>query len=368
MRRSIIFGHWEGTFILVNSILLKYAFYFLNTFPGLGGSAGWMLAVVSCLVLLGVVWVFDKFYQTVGAKDLLEISELCLGKRWKYIIGILLIACFLFHSGINTVYFAASFRNSLLADSSLQVMMILLIGAAVFLAYRGLDAISRVHAFFVPLTLIATVVIAVFLSLEGSVYHLLPILGTGPVGMLSSGYLALSGFFELILLTFLAPHLKIYDEISKTLKLTFWFVSAATVGLSIVYIIAVPYPANINILSVIMMTPDYMTFHSVPQELFTFFSIFYCICTVLYISVHLELCTAIFSNLFQLKKTKPILFCFAALLLGMTQLPGNMEQNQKLYETGMSFLWIVGLVLPVLIFTFYLLKRKKSSGEKTYEN
>ncbi len=367
MKRSIIFGHWEGTFILVNSILLKYAFYFLNTFPGLGGSAGWMLAVISCLILFGIIWLFGRFYRRIGSQDLLEVSETAFGKWGKYLIGIGLIGCFLFYSGINTVYFATSFRNSLLADSSSEVMIIFLIGTATYLAYKGLDAIARVHAFFVPLTLIATAVIALFLALEGSVYHLLPVFGTGIGNMLQNGYFALSGFFELILITFLAPHLKTCSEISKTLKLTFWFVAIATVLLSIVYIIAVPYPANIHMLSVIMMTPDYMTFHNIPQELFTFFSIFYCICTALYISVHLEICTTIFANLFGLKKTTPILFCFAALLLGITQLPGNMEQNQKLYEVGMSFLWIVGLVLPILIFLCYLLRRKKQCREATHE-
>lgn len=359
MKRSTIFGHWEGTFILVNSILLKYAFFFLNTFPGIAGSAGWMVAVYICVLFLVMALIIQKLYKYAGQADLMDMANATFGKAGKYILGFGLICCFLFNTGINTIYFAESFKNNLLPVTSTKVMIICLVLAAFFLALKGLDSIARVHAFFVPITLVATGVIAVFLASEGSVQNLFPIFGTGIGNVFQFGFFAFSGFFEFILIAFLTPYLKTFSEFSKTLKLTYIFVSAATVILSVVYIIAVPYPANTNILSVIMMSPGYMTFHHIPQELFTVFAIFYCICTTLYISMNIYICTLIFSKMFNIHKTTPLTICFTAILLGVTQIPNDMRMNKAMYEVGLSFLWIVGFIVPILILACNNMKIKR---------
>lgn len=367
MKRSTVFGHWEGTFIVVNSILLKYAFFFLNTFPGIAGSAGWMVAVYICAIFFIAIRVIQKLYHAAGQADLMDIAHATFGNPGKYILGFALIFCFLFHSGINIIYFAESFKNSLLADSSIKMMIICLIVVGFLLARKGLDSIARVHAFFVPIALISTGVIAFFLMTEGSFQNIFPIFGTGLPNIFKMGHFALSGFFEFILITFLAPYLKTYSEFSKTLKLSYLFVASATLILSFVYIIAVPYPANTNILSVIMMTPDYMTFHHVPQELFTVFSIFYCICTALYISIHIYICALIFSKMFSVNKTGPLTLCFAVILLGITQLPADMNSNKEMYKIGLSFLWVIGLVVPIVMLACNRLKIKKMQREDKHE-
>lgn len=367
MKRSTVFGHWEGTFILVNSILLKYAFFFLNTFPGIAGSAGWMAAVYICVVFLIAALIIQRLYRHAGQADLLDIAHTAFGSAGECILGFGLIFCFLFHSGTNIIYFAESFKNSLLTDSSTKMMIIFLILVSFFLAMKGLDSIARVHAFFVPISLIATGVIAFFLMTEGSFQNLFPIFGTGLSNVFKMGHLALSGFFEFIFITFITPYLKTYSEFSKTLKLTYVFVSAATLILSFVYIVAVPYPANTNILSVIMMTPDYMTFHHIPQELFTVFSIFYCICTALYISVNIYFCTLIFSKMFHINKTTPLTICFSAILLGITQIPSDMNMNKNMYEIGLSFLWVIGFFVPIIVLTCNNIKIKKLQKEDKHE-
>jgi spore germination protein len=367
VKRSTVFGHWEGTFIIVNSILLKYAFFFLNTFPGIAGSAGWMVAVYICIVFLVAVLIIQKLYQYAGQADLMDIAHATFGNAGKYILGFGLILCFLFNSGTNLIYFAESFKNSLLTDSSTKMMIIFLILVAFFLAMKGLDSIARVHAFFVPISLIATGIIAFFLMTEGSIQNIFPIFGTGLPNVFKLGHFALSGFFEFILITLITPYMKTYSEFSKTLKLTYVFVSAATLILSLVYIIAVPYPANTNILSVIMMTPDYMTFHHIPQELFTVFSIFYCICTALYISIHIYVCTLIFSKMFYINKTTPLTICFSVVLLGITQIPVDMNMNKDMYEIGLSFLWVVGLIVPIIVLACNNIKIKRLQKEDKHE-
>ena len=133
MKRSTVFGHWEGTFILVNSILLKYAFFFLNTFPGIAGSAGWMAAIYICIIFLAAALILQKLYQYAGQADLMDIAQATFGNAGKYILGFGLIFCFLFHSGVNIIYFAESFKDSLLTDSTTKGMIIFLILAAFFL-------------------------------------------------------------------------------------------------------------------------------------------------------------------------------------------------------------------------------------------
>ncbi len=364
MKRATVFGHWEGTFVLANGILLKYAFFYLNTFPAIGGSAGWMTAILVSALFFGIAFLCGQLYPKKRNIDLLDMAQNVFGSRGQKVLGILLMVCFLAHAAVNLLFFAESFRNSLLVNQSSKLLVYLLIGAAFFLALQGLECIVRVHSFFVPITLLVTGVIALFLSLEGDIYNLFPIFGTGAPQVFGKGLMAMSGFFEFVFLFLISPYLKTYSCFSKTLKLTVCITSVATIVLTFAYLIAVPYPANTNILSVIMMTPDYMTFHYIPQELFTIFSIFYCVCTALYISIHLQACAEIFAKMYSLKKTNPLIIGLAVLLAGVTQIPENLEQVQRIYDIGIRFLWIPGLVVPAAVLWCYGRKEKKNETQK----
>ena len=71
--------------------------------------------------------------------------------------------------------------------------------------------------------------------------------------------------------------------------------------------------------------------------------------------------------MFYINKTTPLTICFSVVLLGITQIPVDMNMNKDMYEIGLSFLWVVGLIVPIIVLACNNIKIKRLQKEDKHE-
>ncbi|MDF2989178.1 MAG: Spore germination protein, partial [Eubacterium sp.] len=75
MKNKITFGSWEAITVLINLIFVQILLSYPKDMANYGGSAGWMIPVISTIVILVYFSIMAALYKDIGSMDLLDISE-----------------------------------------------------------------------------------------------------------------------------------------------------------------------------------------------------------------------------------------------------------------------------------------------------
>ena len=349
MEKKITLGHWDVTFVAVNAIILKLIYYFLNIFTLISARGGFICSLLISLVFILISLFYSRVYLKINNADFGFLSEKAMGKFLKKISYVLYALCFVFNTGNLLTFYTASVMNMLLPLSSVKVLLVLITATAFVIAAMGFNTIVRIHGIFTPLLLAVMLVANTAMLTKADINNFFPPLGYGTGSVLYCFLFTFSYFYEIIFMLFLMPNLKKSEERRKTVKLTCFFSVAVLVISVTAYIGSIPFPANTNILSVLMFISNSMNFVTPLKEILLVFMIVYTINIIIYTATNLYFSTKLISDVFNINQINPIRIAIAMLIAASALLSGTVDNTTDVYKYIQPVLWSIGIVIPVFV-------------------
>lgn len=362
MKKKTIFGHWEASAIIMNLIYTKI---FLN-FPRMaveeGGTAAWIFAIyIAILAILGFT-VIQKLYKPFEGKDLLDVAELAAGNIGRILVGFVILFCL----GWGTVAYMRMFSENMklisLTTSPLSYVELYFVVCLVTGAYFGIEALSRLHAFVVPV-----ITVGFLLIMLGAVNYidsgnLMPLLGNGLSAIFIKGAQKVSDYSEILVLFLLASFLKKYEVMKST---GYWSLVLASVFLVIsvlVFSTVFPYPSSLEITIPIFHVARLIKLGRFFQRVESVFLFIWAASSLLYITVNFYLILFTFQKAFRLDYYKPLIIPLSIIVMSLSFLPSDFAEVVT-YEVELfrSWSWVPAFAMPILLLILARRKHRKSA-------
>ncbi|MTV48537.1 endospore germination permease [Heliobacillus mobilis] len=208
MRQSSQEGHLGGieAFVLVSMfIAVKLFLHIPRELSWAAGTASWMVPLIA---LVGVVPVFlciERLANRFGRASLLSIAGLLWGRYVQWFLGLLLTVMLVIHTAYQMRIFAEFTITTLLPNTPISVVIISIALLGLFLAFNGLENLSRSAWLLFPLA-ITVFILSLFLAgSQGHIYYLSPWLGYGGIAIIETGFRFVGLFKEIMILMLIAP-------------------------------------------------------------------------------------------------------------------------------------------------------------------
>ena len=358
---KIVFGKTEATSVVVNMLCLKL---FLSApVPQIvyGRQAAALLNLAVYLLFGVVFYLIIHLTEKSGNSELSLINQVgkSFGRGAKAIAGIIYAAFFALSGAL---YLISNSNNSIhdqYVGQSKGFIIAGIIIAAVFLAYKGIETVVRIHSAIFFLIVIFIAVVAVPLTGFVSPINLFPILGNG-IRVMSKGLLpSLSMFWEFVLLLMIVPYLGGAKHVKKT------FVSGYGISFVLYSVLLLFYtmivPGNVheyidNPVAYMLGFAGFGAYISRVESIMLFvisISVMLYTATMIYFS-----CTAL-KEAFSLTYYKPLVLSVGGILFMVFWIDINSEVFTIISEAVWRYGAVIGMLIPLLIAFFGIKKSNK---------
>ena len=179
------------------------------------GTAGWYMNILSMLVAILGFMILLSLLKRFNNKNIMQISDLVLGKPVGSIMLITLAALILLVSSINMREYIEVMKVYVMPESPPSFLMVLLSISVAVLSFMGLETIARYSKFIIYI-LSAGYILVILLSTQNFVpRQLYPVLGYGLDKTIITGLQRCSVYGDIAILGIIASSLQGYREIKK---------------------------------------------------------------------------------------------------------------------------------------------------------
>lgn len=170
----------QGLFILMTLLLVTKLFLGVpQAMAAEGDTAAWLLILLSALAAIPGIYALITILTRFPGKNLIEISELLLGRAMAIIIGLTLSGFFILIASLVVREFAETMLTTVLPTTPVSVITFIFIVAMILGAYNGLEVITRSSTLLFPF-IIGGILSILVLSLNFFNFNnLFPVLGSG---------------------------------------------------------------------------------------------------------------------------------------------------------------------------------------------
>ena len=300
--------------------------------------------VLTCLICL--------LYKKFAGLSILDISNFLGGKILQTIVGIVFIVYFLFMMVIllckmidclQIVYYPMT--------NIIYITLLFIINAGIISNFKN-NAYSKANAIFLPIAIIALIVIFIGNIKNLDLQNIYPLLGNGANNVFLSGISNLFAFTGIAYLYFLPSKLKKTDKFSK--------ISVISISLSSIFfiisvaIILLMFNNNLSKGEIFPLytAVRYIEFGTFFQRLDSAFLLIRIISFIGFLGIITNLCTNIFKEIAEFSDDKPIVYPFLLLVFGFTiviKSSFNLELFQNFVFKTLFFAIAIGAGFIILI-------------------
>lgn len=335
--KEIKFGAFEGSAILINSLCFKMLSGGLLLFAEGSGPSGWLYAAL--------VWVIS-FAATLGILKIIK-NKLFAG-RFVVLPYVSLVLGLLF-SCLALKAAAEVNKLAFLYLTPYFIIGFLILVAALFVSQKGYEAVSRIHALFVPLIFTLLIILVVSLIGKVEINNIFPILGDNIGSLWRKMLFLLSAFSECWVLYFIAPYLQNYKTVKKAGIISLALSGVFFVVSVLYFIMLFPYPKLTELTLPFFDMLSVLRFGRFLQH----FEIVYIICfnlsALLYLSNFLSIAAISAKKITGFANERLYLYSGAALVFALSFLFKRIEDVYSVYAAVFPYLWAAAFVVPLIV-------------------
>ncbi len=197
--------------ITISNVLLNEA---KNAFKNTGSGIVLNIIYVSILALI-LTFVIYKLFKNFKGLDILDISEYLVGKKFKYILGLIFIFLLLFYASLVLRDMGENLKIIYFSNVNISyILMLLIIPAAIV---NMLDFKTCVKCNLIMVVTITVVSSVLYLPIipKFVFQRIFPILGNGANTIFLTGTSLISSFGNLLYIFFIMPLLKDVKDFKK---------------------------------------------------------------------------------------------------------------------------------------------------------
>lgn len=362
MERSTRFSNTQLTLVTVNCVIAKLFLIFPSSFSTLGGSAGILLAVYTCLLGGVFVWGVSYFYRAFPGMDLIAVTKHYLGKWAGVLLTCLIIVLFTLNQALFLRSIIESIKISVLPRSPMLFSIFVYMAGVLLCSWTGLKALIRAHAFIVPYTVVMAVLL--YLSAVGNynASNIFPILGNG-AGMFAYGLLLASYFADFLVLMLLMPFAEHSGDFGKIAGRSWCFTSLLLLATIASYTLTVSYQSSGRFLIPVFRIAQYIDYGSFISRLESVFSVGWFLCFFASSALHLYLIAMLTGRLTGRRRSRPYMLSYAILISALSMYPQNTAEVLRYTNAVATPRLIVGILIPLAVLcTAYMRKNKRRKG------
>lgn len=195
----------------------------------------WMSPIWASLIGFLTVFLAVQLFKLHPKQSIIQYSERILGKVLGKVVGFLYLIYFLQSTGSIIRLYGEFIKGIFLEKTPMIVIIGVMILVCSFAVRGGVEVLARVSQIFAPLFLIPIPVITIFLLIDFSPEHILPIMENGPIPSLRGAVQPQAWFGEVFLISFFLPY--VTDE-KKGLKWSIVSIFIVMLSLVVVNLIA----------------------------------------------------------------------------------------------------------------------------------
>ncbi|MET3576690.1 GerAB/ArcD/ProY family transporter [Bhargavaea ullalensis] len=314
-----------------------------------GLTAAWMLPLISAIVLFGslmfLLAILKKY--NMGLIDI--VFELAGNGFGRLIILFMFVTVFSSMSLNGRSYSDIVITMYYPKSPLLLIMVALILGAALFIAHRGLEAIGRTALLVVPIFMLTSVLLIIGVANQLDPLFIFPIAGPGELEVIKGG-LEFSAFFaDIIIVGVLADRLRTFNAY-RTASIWGLWVPAAKMALFLaVYVMMFDYPAVRNIAYPYHHLTRMAMVGSLANHMEALFLALWFVGAAIHFATYLYISALLLGKLINYQPFPQLLFPLAGLSVLIGMLPENPlmgDQLRKLLLQSSSGLF---LLLPVFL-------------------
>lgn len=357
MRNDEKIGKTELTGIMVNLICMKLFLVFPRQILAAAGCAAWITSINVTLISLLIFYVVCKIYNT--EKTIMEIAEKVGGRAFKIITGIIIFSVLLLNLCLSLRCLPESVRLILLHNTPMNVIVAVLCAAIAFGASRGIEALGRINALFLPILAVILFIFVILLFPSFDISNITPIFGKGIKEVFVDGLSTLSVFSDMLILNILMPLCKNKKDI-KCVGIKSILYSGLTMTI-IIFVLELIYPSP---LAESFIMPVYQLTRLVSigdffSRIEAFFEFIWSITMFLYTSVYIYVLSVVWKNTFDLKYSKPVILPVIVIATAIAYIPESLENIIEMYTGIMMWIYTAAMLLPIFYGGVYRIFNKK---------
>jgi len=362
----LTFGKWEAVSLILNMICTKIFLFFPRMTVEIAGTAGWIMTLYNCAVVLIMFTVLISLYKKFEGKDILDIAEIAGGKLLKVFTGIVLASFLLVLEAAVLRQFSEDMKVVSLPITPLSFIMILFLIGIIAGCFFGLEAIVRYLSIVVPVIATGFIIILVAIIPKIDITNITPILGTGPYDIFVKGFPQISIFSELIIIFLIMPYLGGYNNGKSVGYTTIWLATMFFTLGSLFYILVFPYPESVErFLPIYQMSRliDLGRFFRRIEPIFVFIwamGALTDLVSLFYFTVYT------ISRSFDIKYQRPLILPFAVILFCIAFIPPDIDVVIRIIRVFYSKVaWILTFAFSGMILLTAFLRKRKIAEEKS---
>lgn len=353
-------GNTEAIFLIVMVIIAHILSNLPQTLLQSTNSATALNILYVSVLTMGICYIICRLFKNFNNSDIIDIAEFLGGKFLKITIGIAYIAYMVIILSLLIRNFSESLRLIYFPNTHFSSTILIFIVVAIILNKFGFKTIIKCNLIVLPLVLISLLIIFFSTIDEFTIQRFFPILGNGFNSTFILGATNIFSFSGIIFLFLLMPILK---DTKSYKKITFIsiIISSIYLLLSVIsLLLIIPMITSAESMLSIYLAAREVQFGAFFQRVDAIFLLIWMLSIFSYVSVVLSYITFIFKKIFNLKHSKPLSYCFAALIFTISLIPENIAQINAISNIVYKYLSLT-LVFGISLFILFLanLKKKK---------
>ncbi len=364
MIREGNFGYHEAISLLVITIAAKFFFTSPAVLVGIVGTAGWYMTIISVLTAAFAFIFLYLLLKRFPNKNIMEITDLVLGKWGSFIVFLLFGGFLLWSASISMREFVEVLKVYVLPESPPSFIILLFVISVAVLSFMGLETIAR-FAKFVIYLLGAGYVLVILLSSQNYVpLHLFPLMGYGLDKTIFNGLLRCSFYGEIVILGVIASSLQGTKEI-KRIGFSSLLISGILTSFSLlVFTLVFPYTAGQELTSPMYEMAALIDYGGFMQRMEPIFLFLWNFGTFIQVSLLFYAVIMVFCHVFKINDKRPIILPMSTTLFCISLIPrGISEVIFGAVQIIRSWGWIIYYVPPILILIVAVIRKKKGESQ-----
>lgn len=349
---------WRETMAMV--VILTTAKVFLNLPRAMierGSTAGWLIVAISTIQGPLIWWAVRGLLRLFPGRTMIGATEAVLGPWFGTVVNLSYAGFFGFLTAVVLRQFGEAMATVFLPQTPLEVIMTVFLGTSVYVAFLGMEAITRTSWMGAAPMLVGMVI----LLGAGLVTHhepkaLSPFWGTGPLPVISTG-LIMNLMGDVLILGLLGPAFRRQRDLEKTAWWSIALCAVVMVSSVIVYLYIFPYPASQRVELPLLQVTRMISLGPGVQRVESLFYIIWTVGGVLKLAVTLNATAAILSEVIRLPSYRHVLFPVALLAFSIGMVPGTLREASRWDEYVRTVGALVTVVLPWLTWIVGLMRR-----------
>ena len=309
------------------------------------------------LLVLGIVYIIYKIFKKFPNQDILDISEYVGGNALKITLGVAFILYFITIASFLLRNFSESLKIIYFPNTHFSA--IILIFVAVILNKFGFKTIIRCNLIIIPLALISLLVIFFSTVDEFTIQRFFPILGFGFNETFVLGATNIFAFAGIVILYFIMPVLNNPNSYKKV-SLVSILISSLYLLLSVIsLLLVIPMISSAESTLSVYLAAREVQFGDFVQRVDAIFFLIWILSIFSYFSIILSYILYIFKKIFKTQHSKPLVYCFSAIIFTVCLMPNTMSNILYKY---LSLTLVFGISIFILILANFKKKKENSNG------